>query len=64
MPRSYSKDLRDRVINAVESGAESCRSAGRRFGVSEAPAIRWLQRVRRVGDQRCAGMGRRLRSNR
>lgn len=57
MPRAYSQDLRDRVINVVESGAESCRSAARRFGVSESSAIRWLQRIRRVGDRRCAGTG-------
>lgn len=35
MPRAYSQDLRDRVIDVVESGAKSCRSAARRFGVSE-----------------------------
>ena len=40
MPRAYSQDLRDRVIDVVESGSESCRSAARRFGVSEASAIR------------------------
>jgi putative transposase len=57
MPRAYSQDLRDRVIDAVESGGESRRSAARRFGVSEATAVRWLQRVRHVGDRRCAGTG-------
>jgi transposase len=57
MPRAYSQDLRDRVIDAVESGGESRRSSARRFGVSEATAVRWLQRVRHVGDRRCAGKG-------
>jgi putative transposase len=57
MPRAYSQDLRDRVIDAVEDGGESCRSAARRFGVSEASAVRWLQRIRRVGDRHCAGTG-------
>jgi transposase len=57
MPRAYSQDLRDRVIDAVLRGGESRRSASRRFGVSEASAIKWLQRYERVGDRRCAGTG-------
>ena len=57
MPRSYSQDLRDRVIDAVVRGGESRRSASRRFGVSEASAIKWVQRYERVGDRRCAGTG-------
>lgn len=57
MPRAYSQDLRDRVIDAVEIGGESRRSAARRFGVSEATAVRWLQRIKRAGDRRCAGTG-------
>jgi transposase len=57
MPRAYSQDLRDRVIDAVLVGGESRRSAARRFGVSEASAVKWLQRLERVGDRRCARMG-------
>lgn len=57
MPRAYSQDLRDRVIDAVLVGGESRRSAARRFGVSEASAVKWLQRVSRLGDRRCARMG-------
>jgi transposase len=57
MPRAYSQDLRDRVIDAVLRGGESRRSASRRFGVSEASAIKWLQRYEREGDRRCAGTG-------
>jgi len=57
MPRAYSQDLRDRVIDAVLVGGESRRSAPRRFGVSEASAVKWLQRVTRLGDRRCARMG-------
>ncbi len=56
MPRAYSQDLRDRVIDAVMRG-ESRRSASRRFGVSEASAIKWVQRYERAGDRRCAGTG-------
>ncbi len=57
MPRAYSQDLRDRVIDAVLVGGESRRSAARRFGVSEASAVKWLQRLERVGDRRSARMG-------
>jgi len=57
MPRAYSQDLRDRVIDAVMNGGESRRSAARRFHVSEASAIKWLQRLERAGDRRCAGTG-------
>jgi transposase len=57
MPRAYSQDLRDRVIDAVLGGGESRRSAARRFGVSEASAVKWLQRLERAGDRRSARMG-------
>lgn len=57
MPKAYSQDLRDRVIDAVLKGGESRRSAARRFGVSEASAVKWLQRWARVGDRRSAGTG-------
>ena len=57
MPRAYSQDLRDRVIDAVLAGGESRRAAARRFGVSDASAVKWLQRVTRLGDRRCAGTG-------
>ena len=38
MASSYSQDLRDRVIGAVEKEGMSCRAA-LRFGVSESSAI-------------------------
>ena len=57
MPRAYSQDLRDRVIDAVLSGGESRRGAAHRFGVSESSAIKWLERYERAGDRRCAGTG-------
>lgn len=57
MPRAYSSDLRERVILVVESGEESCRSAARRFGVSASSAIKWVQRLHRVGDRHSAGTG-------
>ncbi|WP_141302681.1 IS630 family transposase [Komagataeibacter diospyri] len=57
MPKAYSQDLRDRVIDAVEKDGMSCRAAARRFGVSDASAIKWVQRARRVGDRCCVGTG-------
>ena len=43
MPKGYSRDLRERVITAVETGA-SRREAAERFEVSVASAVKWLQR--------------------
>lgn len=48
MGRALSRDLRDRVVAAVEGGL-SCRAAAERFGVSAASAIRWRQLSRRHG---------------
>ncbi len=42
MDRALSRDLRDRVVAAIEGGV-SCRRAAERFGVSAASAIRWRQ---------------------
>ena len=41
MPKAYSRDLRERVITAVETGA-SRREAAERFEVSVASAVKWL----------------------
>ena len=57
MPRAYSQDLRDRVIDAVLAGGESRRSAARRFGVSESSAVKWVERLERLGDRRSGRMG-------
>ena len=46
--RPYSKDLRERVIAAVETG-HSAREAGRLYRVSESTAIKWVQRWRATG---------------
>jgi transposase len=45
MPKSYSRDLRERVIEAVEMGA-SRHEAAERFEVSVSSAVKWLQRWR------------------
>jgi transposase len=46
MPKSYSTDLRERVIEAVEMGA-SRREAADRFEVSVSSTVKWLQRWRK-----------------
>ena len=43
MPKSYSSDLRERVIEAVTAGA-SRREAGELFEISASSSVRWLQR--------------------
>ena len=43
MTRAYSQDLRDRVIAAVEEEGLSRREAARRYRISDAAAVRWLQ---------------------
>src|SRR3954449_8688786 len=58
MGRAYSQDLRDRVIEATESGA-SARRAAARFEVSAATAIRWIGRVRDSGERSARRQGRR-----
>lgn len=45
MPRSYSLDLRERVVAVVLGGATT-RSSAARYGVSVATAVRWSQRGR------------------
>ena len=42
MPKSYSGDLRERVIEAVEAGA-SRREAAERFEISVSSAVKWLR---------------------
>ena len=45
MARSYSLDLRERVVRAVAEGA-TVREAAARFGICAATATRWSQRSR------------------
>ena len=63
MASAYSQDLRDRVIDAVVRGGMSRRAAAARFGVSDASAIRWVQRFERIGSRSAAKMGGYLRPN-
>jgi putative transposase len=46
MPKPYSQDLRDRVIDAVERGEMSRRAAARRYAISESVAIKVTLRRR------------------
>jgi hypothetical protein len=57
MPKPYSEDLRDRVIDAVEKGEMSRRAAARRHGISESVAVKWLERVEREGSRAPVGHG-------
>jgi len=57
MAKTYSQDLRDRVIEAVERGELSRRAAGRRYEVSESVAIKWLERLERHGSREPVGHG-------
>jgi transposase len=57
MPRSYSQDLRDRVIRAVIEEGLSRRTAAARFGVSESSAIKWVRRFELHGSKAPAGTG-------
>jgi transposase len=49
MPEAYSKDLRVRVIRAVEAGSSRHRAA-RLFEVSPSSAIKWCDRWDRTGS--------------
>ena len=57
MPKPFSQDLRNRVIDAVRKGGMSCRAAARRYEVSELTAIKWLERYRRDGLRGPVGHG-------
>ena len=55
MPKPYSQDLRDRVIDAVTRGEMSRRAAARRYEISESVAIKWLERLERDGSRKAIG---------
>src|SRR6266576_6597513 len=56
MPKPYSDDLRERVIEAVEAGA-SRREAAESFNLSASSAVKWLQRWRDTGSARAKPSG-------
>lgn len=49
MAKSYSVDLRERVVGAIDGGA-SARSTARVFSISASSAIKWGQRWRSTGQ--------------
>src|SRR5258708_31263275 len=51
MPKPYSDDLRERVVEAVVAGA-SRREAAESFSLSASSTVRWLQRWRDTGNAR------------
>lgn len=57
MVKPYSQDLRERVIGAVEDGELSRREAARRYRVSVASAVKWLQQYRQSGRVKARPMG-------
>ena len=61
---ALSDDLRKRVVDAVVEGGMSRNAAAKRFGVSIASAVRWLQRFAATGEIVPAPTGGDRRSNR
>ncbi|KUM24279.1 transposase [Mesorhizobium loti] len=57
MGKSYSSDLRDRVVAFVAAGG-SRRGAARQFGVSDSFAVKLLERSKRFGSSLPARQGR------
>ena len=57
MPKPYSQDLRNRVIDAVERGEMSRRAAARRYEISESAAVKWLGRFEQDGSGAPVGHG-------
>ena len=49
MGKSYSTDLRERVVNAVEREGMSRRKAAARFGIGVKTAIDWVRHYRETG---------------
>jgi len=57
MGRPYSKDLRERVVGAVESGLMSRNQAAQHYGVAISTAINWVRRFRATGSIAPGQMG-------
>jgi transposase len=63
MGKPLSIDLRSRLVAAVASGA-SRRAAAKRFGISAASAVRWVQAVSTAGTVEAKPQGGDTRSHR
>ena len=55
MAGPYSRDLRERVLAAIEAG-ETPEAAARRFAVGRSTAYRWAQAAREEGRRRAKPM--------
>lgn len=56
MTAPLSKNLRERIVLAIEAG-ESCRSVAARFGIAVSSAVKWSQRYRMSGSVEPRKMG-------
>ena len=56
MSPPLSKDLRRRLVSAVDNG-QSRRSAARRFGVAASTAVKWVDQWRREGRLEAKPLG-------
>jgi transposase len=56
MTRTYSLDLRERVVAAFAAG-ESCRAVAATFKVSVASVVKWSQRYRATGSAAARAIG-------
>lgn len=52
MAEAYSKELRDRVVQAYEAGEGGYAAIGARFGLNAATVFRWVGRYRATGETR------------
>jgi putative transposase len=57
MGAPYSKDLRERVVGAVERGELSCRQAAAQFSVGISTVINWVKRFRQTQSVAPGQMG-------
>lgn len=63
MVQSFSTDLRERVLDAVDDGM-SCRGAAERFGVAISTVIKWVRRWHDTGVRNPMSQGGDKRSHR
>jgi len=57
MTRPYSRDLRERVVAAVERDGLSRNQAAARFGIAVSTAVHWLRRYHTTGDVKPSKIG-------
>ena len=50
MPKAYSKDLREKIVSAYESGSETIEEIAYRFSVGISTVSKYLKKWRETGD--------------